>query len=414
MDYHQLLDGACEMGYRLLGCGAEIYRVEDTIRRLCRAYGVEAQVFAIPNCLIVSIKDAEGRQYTQMRQAKISGTDLCSLEAYNALSRKLCACPPKDTGDIRRRLDQVSATVKPYPFWVCLLGFFIGAGFFTMFYGGGWADALLGGLIGVLTGACSAVLGRAKVNFFINTMVSGFVLALVAYGLYGLGLPFHVEAAIVGATLVLVPGLVFTNFLSDLLTGDIVAGLSTCARALLTASAIALGTGAAGSILQRVVELPAAGAAAVSYSPLLVCVWSFLGCLGFCFPFNIHGKVGIALCCLGGAIGWGFYLLVELSGGGVYMGNLVASMAVAIYANVLSRVRKCPVTPYLVVSYFPLVPGYTLYRTMCYAVQGDTWTFVEMFIRTFGIAASIALGTLFVSTGLHILRQRKEYRNASL
>ena len=134
MNYNALLEGACEMGYRLLGCGAEIHRVEDSICRLTRAYGVEAEVFAIPNCLIVSITDDEGKQITRMRQAVIQGTDLNALEHYNALSRRLCSDPPADTGEILSRIRAVTDSLRPYPLWVPLMGYFIGSAFFAIFF----------------------------------------------------------------------------------------------------------------------------------------------------------------------------------------------------------------------------------------------------------------------------------------
>ena len=406
MDYNQLLEGICEMGYRLLECGAEIYRVEDTIRRLAGAYGVDAQVFAIPNCLIVSIVDKDGKQHTRMRQAKISGTDLNSLEEYNALSRRLCSNPPEDTGEILKEIKQVTRQLKPYPFYVPLIGYFIGASFFAMFFSGGLMEALIGGLAGVLAGGCSMLLSRTRSNFFINTMASGFVMALAAYGLYALGFPVNIESVIVGAIMVLVPGLVFTNFMSDLLTGDIVAGLSTFARAVLTAGAIALGTGAAISLLQRITVLPVGVVPPMVHSPVLACALAFAACLGFCFPFNIRG-MGMLLCCLGGALGWAIYLGVQALGGSIYVGNLIASVVIAIYANIMSRIRKCPVTPYLVVSYFPLVPGFTIYQAMDYGIRGDIQLFLETFIKTFGIAGCIALGTLLVSTFIRILQARQ-------
>lgn len=414
MDYNLLLEGICDMGCRLLECGAEINRVEDTIRRLAASYGVDVQVFAIPNCLIVSILDAQGKQLTRMRQARISGTDLNLLEAYNALSRRLCAAPPADPGEISRRLKQVDTSVKPFPAWVILTGDFFGSAFFAMFFSGGWLEALVGGIAGLLAGGCSILLARLRSNFFINTVVSGFLLALAAYGMYVLGIPVNIESSIVGATMVLVPGLVFTNFMSDLLIGDIVAGLSTFARAVLTAGAIALGTGAAISLLQRVAPLPVGVIPPMVHAPLLACALAFVACAGFCLTFNIHGFVGTLLCCLGGAVGWAFYLLVQELGGSVYVCNLVASIAVAIYANIMSRVRKCPVTPYLVVSYFPLVPGFTLYQAMDYGIHGNIDLFISTFVRTFGIAGCIALGTLLVSTTLRIFQNRKEHRHGSL
>jgi len=414
MDYNLLLEGICEMGYRLLECGAEIYRVEDTIRRLAGAYGVDVQVFAIPNCLIVSIVDDKGNQLTRMRQAKISGTDLNRLEAFNALSRKLCAAPPADTGEILTQLKQTETSLTPYPAWIILIGCFLGAGFFSMFFSGGWLEALIGGLAGVLAGGCSILLGRLRSNFFINTMVSGFVLALAAYGIYILGFPVNIESAIVGATMVLVPGLVFTNFMSDLLTGDIVAGLSTFARAVLTAGAIAIGSGAAISLLQHVSDLPVGVVPPMVHAPIPACVLAFLACAGFCLTFNIRGFVGTLLCCLGGSLGWAFYLLIQFLGGGAAVSSLFASMVVAIYANVMSRIRKCPVTPYLVVSYFPLVPGFTLYQAMSYGIGGNIQQFLETFILTFSIGGCIALGTLMVSTAMRAFQSRKGTRHASL
>lgn len=414
MNYNVLLEGVCEMGFHLLGCGAEIFRVEDTIRRLAAAYGAEAEVFAIPNCLIISITDDEGKQLTRMRQAKISGTNLNSLEAYNALSRKLCAAPPADPGEILTQLKQVEAGLTPYPAWIILLGDFFGAAFFTMFFSGGWLEAMVGGIAGVLAGGCSILLGRLRANFFINTMVSGFALALAAYGMYILGVPVYIEAAIVGATMVLVPGLVFTNFMSDLLTGDIVAGLSTFARAVLTAGAIAIGTGAAISLLQRIAEIPVGVVPPLVHSPVLACILAFVSCAGFCLTFNIRGKVGTLLCCLGGALGWAVYLLVEHLGGSAAVSSLFASMVVAVYANAMARIRKCPVTPYLVVSYFPLVPGFTLYRAMSYGINGNIQLFLETFILTFSIGGCIALGTLMVSTVMRAFQSGKGHRHATL
>ena len=68
MDYDKLLTLGTELGRQLMSSGAEIYRVEESVRRLLTAYGLEPQVFAIPNCLIVSITTPEGRSLTQEDQ----------------------------------------------------------------------------------------------------------------------------------------------------------------------------------------------------------------------------------------------------------------------------------------------------------------------------------------------------------
>ena len=409
MNHEVLLDGVCEMGYQLLGCGGQIYRVEDTMRRLVAAYGLGCEVFAIPNCLIVSVTDENNHVVTRMRQAKVGSTDILSLERLNALSRRLCANPPEDPAEIARQVKEVAANSRPFPFWIQLLGFFIGASFFSMFFSGGLLEALVGGLAGLISGGCSLLLARTRSNFFINTVVSGFVLAFVAYGLLLLGIPVNIEAVTVGAIMVLVPGIVFTNFMADLLTGDIVAGLSTFARAVLTAGAIALGTGAAISMFQRFADVTAGQTPPMVHSPVLACILSFVACYGFCLPFNIRGKVGTILCCLGGALGWAVYLLFQHFGFSIYVSTLAASLAVSVYAEVMARLRKCPTSAYLVVSYFPLVPGFTIYQAMDYGIRGNIQLFLETFIKTFGIAGCIALGTLIVSTFLRIMQARKRH-----
>ncbi len=407
MNYEVLAEGVCEMGYRLIGCGAETYRVEDTMRRLVAAYHLSCEAFVIPNCIIVSITDEQGRVVTRMRQAKTSSTDIMALEAYNTLSRRLCAAPPEDPAEIKKQVRAVAAGVHPYPTYIQLLGYFIGAAFFSMFFSGGLLEALVGGLAGLISGGCALLLARTRSNFFINTMVSGFVLAFISYGLYVLGVPVNIESVIVGAIMVLVPGLVFTNFMADLLTGDIVAGLSTFARAVLTAGAIALGTGAAVSLFQRIAEIPVGVVPPMVHSPVLACALAFIACFGFCLPFNIRSVVGTLLCCLGGSLGWAVYLLVQHFNGSIYISTLAAAVVVSIYAVVMSRLRKCPTTSYLVVSYFPLVPGFTIYQAMDYGIRGDIQLFLETFIKTFGVAGCIALGTLFISTFVRILQARK-------
>ena len=91
MDYDKLLTLSGELGYPLLLSGAEIYRVEESIQRLLQAYGApRGEVFAIPNCLMVSLTSPDGRPVTQIRRMPTHGTDIYLLEKYNGLCRRLC------------------------------------------------------------------------------------------------------------------------------------------------------------------------------------------------------------------------------------------------------------------------------------------------------------------------------------
>ena len=404
MDYDLLLSGCCEVARQLLRHGAEIQRAEDTARRILAAYGLEGDIFAIPNCVWVSAPCPDGRIRTVMRRVPAIASDIEGIERFNDLSRRLCAAPPADPGEILALCRETEAGLRRYPAWQCVAGYFVGAFFFALFFSGGVAEAVAAGLAGLACGVCLTALGRIGANGFLTTLASAFVLGGLACGMGALGAPISLEITIAGAIMVLVPGLVFTNFMSDLLTGDMVAGLATFARAVLSAGAIALGAGIAMAMFRDAAPAPAGAAA--EYGPALYCVFAFVACLGFCPAFNAQG-VGALLCCLGGMLGWAVYLLATGLGANIFAASLIAAMAVSAWSEWMARRRRCPATSYLLIAMFPLVPGLTIYQAMDYGLRGDTDLFLATFFRTVGIAGCLALGLLLVSSALGLLRRAR-------
>lgn len=397
MDYDQLLDGCAEVGCRMLTGGAEIYRVEDTVGRMLNAYGVRGDVFAIPNSLIVSMRDETGRSYTRMRRTDTAGSaNIEVVEQFNALSRAVCAQPPPPE-QLPRLARETAERCRSYSPQIILLGYFLGAFFFTLFFQGGLPEALAAGAVDVLVGLCVLAMERLRVNFFFKTIAAAAVLGAALYGLRAVGLPINTGVAVIGALMVLVPGLVFTNFMCDLITGDALSGMSTFIRAVLTAAAIAVGVGVALFLFQTLGLETEGGGAMAAYGPAAQCAIAFLACYGFCLLYNVHGW-GAVLCCLGGALGWAVYLAAGLAVESNYLRYLAAAVVIAVYAEVMARVRRFPITAYLVVSFFPLVPGSYIYYAMYYAIQGERVLFLETGIQALGLAACLAMGTLLVST----------------
>ena len=405
LDYDQLLDGCSEIGVQLVHYGGEIQRAEDTVRRLFAAYGLDGEVFAVPNCVWASVRTPDGGIHARMRRVPPIATNIEGIERLNDLSRHLCANPPEDPALLRERCLETVAALPSYPAALVLGGYFLGAFCFALFFSGGWAEAAAAGLAGLASGATLLLLGRARANAFMTTLASSFALAGLAYGLLALGASVNIEVTIAGGLMVLVPGLVFTSFMSDLLTGDMLAGLATFARAVLSAAAIALGTGAAMALYYRLFT-GVGSPETVSYAGPLCCVFAFLGCLGFCPAFNVQG-VGALLCCLGGGLGWAVYLLAESLCDNSFVSTLIAAVAVSAYSEVMARVRKCPATSYLTIALFPLVPGLTIYQAMDHVIRGDMELFWDKFFLTFGIAGCIAVGLLMVSSALDLHRRWK-------
>ena len=56
MDQILLLDVATELGYELAMCGAETYRVEESISRIMESYGIQAEVLNVKSRKTVIIE----------------------------------------------------------------------------------------------------------------------------------------------------------------------------------------------------------------------------------------------------------------------------------------------------------------------------------------------------------------------
>ena len=73
--YEELLEFAVSVANKLQACGAETYRVEDTITRIITAYGIEkVDCFVIPSSIMASLETEDGRLLTKIRRLKSSET----------------------------------------------------------------------------------------------------------------------------------------------------------------------------------------------------------------------------------------------------------------------------------------------------------------------------------------------------
>ncbi len=394
MDYYLLTDLAATMGYHLAMSGAETFRVEDTIHRILRAYGVECEVFAIPNCVSVSLEAANGKPLMIMRRIGFHGNDLEKLERLNALSRRICAeKPAADQAMVWLR--ETLASCKTYSAGVFYLGnVLVGLGFCLVF-GGTLPGCLWAGLMGLIIGAATRFMDRHETNPFFSTILASCLMALPAYIAAGLGWLECPDAAIIGALMILVPGLLITNSMRDIIYGDTNSGVFRIVQVVLSAMAIALGTAAAWHLTAGLYGQT--GSAAASWPAWAQALAVFVGCLGFCILFNVHGR-GLVLCILGGSAAWMIYLLCRELGCDVYGANLFAAVFAALYAEIMARVRKCPAIAYLVVATLPMLPGAGVYYTMSLGLEGNMMEAVAKGLETMGIAGSLAVGILLVST----------------
>ena len=409
MNERLLLEAVTTLGYRLAMSGAETFRVEESIIRVLKTYGYQAEAFAIPNCLIVSIITENGNPMTRMRRIGPHGNDLDAVEKYANLSRSICALSPSPE-EIMNMLQYVEDHRRYYSLLMQVIGFFLSGFGFCFTFGGSFPDAIGAGMCGLIVLCVDKLMDKLNSTQFFRTIIGAFCMTLFAYFIYHQGVGQNVDATIIGALMLLVPGLLFTNAMRDVMYGDTNSGLNRVVLVMLIAVAIALGTAAALKLSVDLWGLPASHTAA-DHGMFILNLGCFIGCIGFSIYFNIHG-FGMIICAVGGIITWTTYLVALELGIGIVYANLIGGIVASVYAELMARVRHFPAISYLVVSLFPLLPGAGVYYTMAHAVAGDMSAMADKGFETAAVAGALALGILLVSTAFRIwsnYRMRKRF-----
>ena len=235
-----VLSLAMDLGKSMIRCGAEINRVEETVVRICRAYGMQqTEVFSIVSLIVATTRDPDGREATRSRRIYSYATNFMQLEKLNALSRRLCASPV-DPASVREELDTINRDpVKLHP--TACIGYILGASAFTVFFGGSWKDALAAAPIAVilwLIGSLVKVHGMSKL--FV-TALSSATAGFLALGFVRLGLADNAGMIMIVDIMLIIPGLMLIHSVREMLCGDLMSGLLRLLESLILALAIACG-----------------------------------------------------------------------------------------------------------------------------------------------------------------------------
>lgn len=239
------LTGICaEIARLMIIYGAEIYRVEDTIARICRAYKhEEAEIYATPANFIITVKDKNNVPYTDSKSISGRETNLDRVGKINELSRFICSEKP-GADVILRKLEQIKER-KTYSPTVIYISYFISGAAFTLFFNGTPIEALFGGLLGLVINFITVRLQRVKASAFLNAVACSMAISLLAVIINYIGFVPRFDKMIIGASMALVPGVALTNCMRDFISGDFISGIYTLTEALLIAVGMAVGAGSA-------------------------------------------------------------------------------------------------------------------------------------------------------------------------
>lgn len=228
-------------GELMLRNGAETYRVEDTILRICNSRGFRhVNVFTSPTVIIISDERFDG--LTFMKTIKNRGINLGKITLLNNLSREFVSNPNLSIEDAIRMLKEIEVS-KSYEQWMIYIGTGLGSACFAVLLGATFLDFILTFITSIFAVIIFDKMFNVSSISSFSTLASSIFIAVVGVSLSSLGLLSNPNMLIVGSIMPLLPGVALIKGLRDLISGDLISGVARAFDALLTAMAIAFGVG---------------------------------------------------------------------------------------------------------------------------------------------------------------------------
>ena len=239
-----VMEVAMKAGRLLLENGAEIFRVEETMERICRYYHVEnPSFFVLSNGIFMTGGGGVpgGRHFAHVEHIPVKGAQLDRVVAVNQLSREIEGgrCTLSEADACLNAIARMPGKKR----WQQILASGLGSACFCILFGGSGPDSAASFLAGLLLYAYVLLLSAPYMSRMIGNVLGGVLASAACVALYGLGLGDDLSHMIIGAIIPLIPGVPFVNGVRDLADGDYISGSVRLLDAILTFVCIATGVG---------------------------------------------------------------------------------------------------------------------------------------------------------------------------
>lgn len=243
MEVKNVVDIALSAGEILLVNGAETYRVEETIEKICDSYGVTCECISIATGVFISAKDGDDEQVSSLKRIRQRRVDLYRIELINSFSRSLFD-NPVSYDEAKKILKEINDA--PYfsfrvrIFAACMTSFV-----YTLFFNGTILDAavsiIISFVIYIMLEKISEVGFFQFFEYYLSGLLIGGISLLAQFFVVGI----NKNNVITGAIMILLPGVALTNGITDALYGDFASGLAKFGEAMLIITAVGAGIGTA-------------------------------------------------------------------------------------------------------------------------------------------------------------------------
>ena len=214
-----------DAGQTLLENGGEVFRAQQTMEIMAASLGVrDFHVYVLTNGIFASAHLPGRDAVSLVRHVPTVSVHLGRVEAVNELSRELAA----------RTLPRSTPQLE-------ILACVVGSAGFAYLFGGTLADMPVAAVAGLLEALVCQQFARHGINRIFTDIVAAFCGTIWAIAVQTVVPAVNANAAIIGALMVLTPGVALTMGVRDILNGDYLSGSIRLLDALLIAGSIAGG-----------------------------------------------------------------------------------------------------------------------------------------------------------------------------
>lgn len=400
-ELRQMLTITLRAGQLMLAHGANTARIEETMRHLALALGIETlDVYATPTAIIATAA-AQGDHCTRVERGSFRENNLSRVAAVIEVSRQAVA-GHLDAAAVQASLERIATQPRSYNAWLILFVPTLASACFPVLFGGGWPEFSATFLATLVVQLLRSRLRHVDLGRFITTwLVAGAATGLTLLLTTLLAAPAP-SLALTGALLLLIPGALMVSAVSDLFRGDLLPGLARGAAAVLIIVAIA--TGIWTVLLLSGAQL--APALPGQSKLLLVVLINPIITLGLALAFDVPRRA-LPGCVITGLLAYAVQRGALALGVPPEPALFSAGLAVGLSAAVLARWLKLPSAVFAIPSFIPLVPGILAFSTILAFFKGDYASGTEDLIRTALLNGALAAGLGTVNALVRIRRQSR-------
>lgn len=231
---------------RLHEYGTAAHRLEGAVSSVAAKLGLRCDVFSTPTSVFLAFREmddpagTDDAWPTQLIRLKPGNIDVAKLCEVDAIAEEVTA-GTLDLAEGTRRLLAVPDSPPVAPLWGQLLAWGVIGGTVASLLGSTWADVGAAAVLATLTGLLALRWGRGWQEAGSFEPIAAFVVTTAAYAIAAAVGGGTVPNIVIGALIILMPGLDLTVAITELSTGHLASGTARFAGAMVVLLKLSLG-----------------------------------------------------------------------------------------------------------------------------------------------------------------------------